>query len=82
MYICGVNPLGANSSNVSFIDMKVKLSNEEISKILSDPTKAKEAGVKVSDPWWVIVLKVLAYAIGLLLAGGCTGVGIDQLGIM
>lgn len=62
--------------------MKVKLSNEEISKILSDPTKAKEAGVKVSDPWWVIVLKVLAYAIGLLLAGGCTGVGFDQLGII
>ena len=62
--------------------MKVKLSNEEISKILSDPIKAKDAGVKVSDPWWVIVLKVLAYAIGLLLAGGCTGVGLDQIGIM
>lgn len=62
--------------------MKVKLSNEEISKILSDPDKAKDAGVKVSDPWWVIVLKVLAYAIGLLLAGGCTGVGLDQIGIM
>ncbi len=82
MYICSVSPLGANSSIVSFIDMKVKLSNEEISKILSDPVKAKDAGVKVSDPWWVIVLKVLAYAIGLLLAGGCTGVGIDQLGII
>ena len=62
--------------------MKVKLSNEEISKILSDPVKAKDAGVKVSDPWWVIVLKVLAYAIGLLLAGSCTGIGLDQLGIM
>lgn len=62
--------------------MKVKLSNEEISKILSDPIKAKDAGVKVSDPWWVIVLKVLAYAIGLLLAGGCTGVGLDQFGII
>ena len=62
--------------------MKVKLSNEQINAILSDPVKAKDAGVKVTDPWWVIVLKVLAYAIGLLLAGGCTGVGIDQLGIM
>lgn len=62
--------------------MKVKLSDEEITKILSDPVKAKDAGVKVSDPWWVIVLKVLAYTIGLLLAGGCTGVGLDQIGII
>ena len=62
--------------------MKVKLNNEEISKILNDPTKAKEAGVKVSDPWWVIVLKVLAYAIGLLLAGGCTGIGLNEIGII
>ena len=62
--------------------MKVKLSNEQINKIISVPDKAKDAGVKVSDPLWVIVLKVLAYAIGLLLAGGCTGVGIDQLGII
>ena len=62
--------------------MKVKLSNEQINEIISDPDKAKDAGVKVSDPLWVIVLKVLAYAIGLLLAGGCTGVGIDQLGII
>lgn len=67
---------------LSFTIMKVKLSNEEITKILSDPTKAKEAGVKISDPWWVVVLKVLAYAIGLLLAGGCTGVGLDQFGII
>ena len=62
--------------------MKVKLNNEQINAIISDPDKAKEAGVKVSDSWWVIVLKVLAYAIGLLLAGGCTGIGLDQLGIM
>ena len=62
--------------------MKVKLSNEEISKILSDPIKAKDAGVKVSDPWWIIVLKVLAYAIGLMLAGGCTGAGLTEIGII
>jgi hypothetical protein len=28
-----------------------------------------EAGVKAKDPWWVIVLKVIAYVIGLLLGG-------------
>ena len=27
---------------------------------------------KVSDPWWIIALKVLAYLIGLLLAGTAT----------
>lgn len=26
-------------------------------------------GAKTADPWWVIVLKTLAYLIGLLLAG-------------
>lgn len=82
MYICIEGLRRLTPLTLSLTIMKVKLSNEEISKILSDPTKAKEAGVKVSDPWWVIVLKVLAYAIGLLLAGGCTGVGIDQLGII
>lgn len=58
--------------------MKVKLNKEQIEEIIKDPVKAKEAGVKVSDPWWVIVLKVVAYAIGLLLGGtltvGCANV--------
>ena len=29
----------------------------------------KTQSFKAGDPWWVIVLKVLAYLIGLLLAG-------------
>ena len=52
--------------------MKVKLSKQQIDAILSDPQKAQEAGVKTNDPWWVIALKVLAYAIGLILAGAVT----------
>ncbi len=52
--------------------MKVKLSKQQIETILADPEKAQEAGVKTNDPWWVIVLKVLAYAIGLILAGAAT----------
>ena len=52
--------------------MKVKLSKQQIDAILADPEKAQEAGVKTNDPWWVIVLKVLAYAIGLILAGAAT----------
>ena len=52
--------------------MKVKLTKDQIEQILSDPEKAAEAGIKVTDPWWVIVLKVIAYLIGLLLAGAVT----------
>ena len=52
--------------------MKIKLSQEQIDSILEDPQKAQEAGVKTSDPWWVIVLKVIAYIIGLLLGGTLT----------
>ncbi len=52
--------------------MKIKLSKEQIEDIVSDPVKAQEAGVKTNDPWWVIVLKILAYIIGLVLAGAAT----------
>ena len=52
--------------------MKIKLTQEQIDSILEDPQKAQEAGVKTSDPWWVIVLKVIAYIIGLLLGGTLT----------
>lgn len=52
--------------------MKIKLSKEQIENIVADPEKAQEAGVKTNDPWWVIVLKVIAYLIGLLLAGAAT----------
>ena len=49
--------------------MKVKLTSEQIKAIVNDPEKAKEAGVKITDPWWVTVLKVLRYVIELVLAG-------------
>lgn len=52
--------------------MKVKLTKAQIEEILADPEKAQEIGIKTNDPWWVIVLKVLAYLIGLLLAGVAT----------
>ena len=52
--------------------MKIKLSQEQIDSILEDPQKAQEAGVKTSDPWWGIVLKIIAYIIGLLLGGTLT----------
>lgn len=48
--------------------MKVKLPNlseKQIRQLASNP----ESKVTVSDPWWVIVLKVTAYLIGLILAG-------------
>lgn len=52
--------------------MKVKLSKQQIEEILADPKKVQEAGIKTNDPWWVIVLKVMAYIIGLLLGGAVT----------
>ncbi len=52
--------------------MKVKLTQAQIDAILADPQKALEAGVKANDPWWVVLLKVIAYAIGLILAGVAT----------
>ena len=52
--------------------MKLKLTKKQIDEILSDPEKAQEIGIKTNDPWWVIVLKVIAYLIGLLLAGAAT----------
>lgn len=52
--------------------MKIKLSKEQIEEIIANPEKAQEIGVKTTDPWWVIVLKVIAYLIGLILAGAVT----------
>lgn len=52
--------------------MKIKLSKQQIEEIIADPEQAQEAGIQTNDPWWVIVLKVLAYLIGLLLAGAAT----------
>lgn len=59
--------------------MKIKLTDQQINDILEDPKKAQEAGVKVNDPWWVIVLKVIAYVIGLLIAGVGTSSGSTML---
>ena len=49
--------------------MKRKLSKEQIDSILEDPEKVRAAGVKTSNPWWFILLKVLAYGIGLFVGG-------------
>lgn len=60
------------SENKSVIVMKVKLTTEQIQKIAEDPIKASEAKIKVTDPWWIIVIKVIAYICGLILAGAAT----------
>lgn len=52
--------------------MKVKVSREEIQRIVDNPVEAEKAKVKVTDPWWVIALKVVSYLIGLVLAGAAT----------
>lgn len=52
--------------------MKIKLTPEQIKKIVADPEAASEAKIKVTDPWWLIVVKAIAYICGLILAGAAT----------
>lgn len=52
--------------------MKINLTRKQINDIVADPEKAQEAGVKISDPWWVIVLKVMAYIVALIMGGVVT----------
>lgn len=52
--------------------MKIKLTKEQVKEILENPEMAQKIGIQTTDPWWVIALKVLAYLIGLLLAGAAT----------
>ena len=51
------------------IHMKVKLTTEQIKAIVDDPEKAAQAKINVSDPWWMIVVKVVKYICELILAG-------------
>ena len=45
--------------------MKVKLTQQQIRQLADNP----DTQVSIADPWWVIVLKVTAYIIGIILAG-------------
>ena len=48
--------------------MKVKLpklTEEQIREIAANPGSK----VDIADPWWIVVLKVVAYLIGLILTG-------------
>lgn len=49
--------------------MKIKLTKEIIDQVIADPEKMRGANIHITDPWWIIALKTLAYLIGLLLAG-------------
>lgn len=62
--------------------MKVKVTREQIQKVLDDPQAKEQAEIKASDPWWVIALKVVAYLIGLILAGAATASCAHAAGII
>lgn len=62
--------------------MKVKLSKQQIEKILADPEQAENAKIKVSDPWWLIVVKVISYICGLIIAGAATASCSTAIGII
>lgn len=58
--------------------MKIKLTKSQIEELAKNP----DSKVEVNDPWWVIVLKVLVYVAGLLLAGYGTANAATMVGIM
>lgn len=68
--------------NKSVFPMKVKLTDKQIQEVIEDPIKARDAGVKASDPWWIIALKVIAYLIGLILTGAATASCANAMGII
>lgn len=58
--------------------MKIKLTKAQIEELAQNP----EAKVDINDPWWVIVLKVIAYLAGLLLAGYGTAAAANVMNII
>lgn len=68
--------------NKSVFPMKVKLTDKQIQEVVEDPIKAREAGVKANDPWWIIALKVIAYLIGLILGGAATVGCANAMGVI
>jgi hypothetical protein len=57
----------AVSNEVEDPELTVPATESEV-----EPTKSQETSVKPKDPWWVLVLKVIAYIIGLILGGVVT----------
>lgn len=45
--------------------MKFQINQDDLQKLAQNPLTK----VRVSDPWWLIVLKIVATLIGLFLAG-------------
>ena len=62
--------------------MKVRLAADIIDRIVKDPEGAKLEKFQIKDPWWVILLKVLAYAIGLIIAGATTSCAASAVNII
>lgn len=70
------------AENKSVFHMKIKLTDKQIQEVVEDPIKAREAGVKANDPWWIIALKVIAYLIGLILGGAATVGCANAMGVI
>ena len=58
--------------------MKVKLTKQQIKALAQNP----DTKVELSDPWWVIVLKVFVYLAGLILAGVGTAEAATQIAML
>ena len=62
--------------------MKIKLTEKQIKDIVANPEKAAEAKISVSDPWWLIVVKVIAYICGLIIGGAATTSCVSAAGLI
>lgn len=61
--------------------MKIKLTREQIQSIIDNPDSAEQAGIKVSDPWWLIALKVIKYICELIIAGAAGFIAVSCAGV-
>lgn len=60
-----MSTFAVENKSKKFQVMKVKLTRKQIEQLAADP----DSKVEINDPWYIIVLKVIAYLAGLLLAG-------------
>lgn len=77
--------MGGQTMNKNKLTQRLTAILEDPNSTANDLTQAlAEANnaIKEASPWWVIVLKTLAYLIGLLLAGYGTTAAAQTLSIL
>lgn len=83
---CGHHPLGRRALGGGVNLRKFNTTLCKISYLCTETNTlndmAKELKINDKDPWWVIALKVIAYLIGLILAGVGTTASAQMIGLI